>query len=286
MKEDNDQILSEGTPAEREAGAAQSPGSRAFAFSLGLHAALCAAIAIASVLTFHRPKREPMDVMAEFTVAVPAEPEPAPDPAPAAEPAPEPPPAPVRTAEPEPVPEPVRNPPKPPKPTKPPKPKIDPRNVKVVHRDPPKPERKTTKVTLPPKVSPQRPRTTVTFDGPKLSPREIERLLQLGAKPSDHTSVPASELQRCYAIIQRQLYEAWIRPDASNVSSNDPVIAFRIGPGGRVLSASLSKSSGNAVLDESVVSAARSIGRFNGLSESFVRANQDFTVAFRLEGGA
>lgn len=285
MKEDSSQILREGTFAEREAGAARRPGSRALAFSLGLHAALCAAIAIASVLTFHRQKREPMDVMAEFTVAVPAEPDPAPAPAPTTEPepAPEPPPAPVRTAEPEPVPEPVREPPKPPKPKKP---KIDPSTAKVVRRDPPKPERKITKVTLPPKVVPPRPRTTVTFDGPKLSPQEIERLLQLGAKPSDHTSIPASELQRCYAIIQRQLYEAWIRPDASNVSRNDPVIAFRIGPGGRVLSANLSKSSGNAVLDESVVSAARSIGRFNGLSESFVRANQDFTVAFRLEGGA
>ena len=106
----------------------------------------------------------------------------------------------------------------------------------------------------------------------------------MGATISDHTSIPATELQRCYALIQRQLYAAWIRPSADSANGREPVVSISIGPGGTVRSASLKTSSGDAELDRSAVAAARAVTRFTGLSEDFVRENPTFTVAFKLEG--
>ena len=75
---------------------------------------------------------------------------------------------------------------------------------------------------------------------------------------------------------------SWIRPDAASITGNDPEISISIGSGGVVRSVSLSKSSGNAVFDQSVLSAARAVRKFEGLSEEFIRAKPTFTVEFNL----
>jgi TonB family protein len=273
--------MRDGTSASRADQAAEGGlGSRSFVASIVLHALLVVAILVAGFVSFHKPKKSPLDELSEFTVAIPDEPEPEPEKPeetqkPEPEPEPEPEPAPVR--DPIPVPATTK-----PKPTRPP---IDTSKAKLVRKTVPTTTRRI--VPLPSTRPPAKTvnvRTTPNFSGPRLSPEELQKLLALGATVSDHTSIPADELHRCYALIQKQLYAAWIRPSADSANGREPVVSISIGPGGTVRSASLRTSSGDAELDRSAVAAARAVTRFTGLSEDFVRENPTFTVAFKLEG--
>lgn len=282
--EDRD-LMRDGTSAARAAESAEGGlGRRSFVASIVLHCLLVVLILVAGFVSFDKKSRNPLDELSEFTVAVPpdepeAEPEkpepepPKPEPEPPQpEPDPEPEPAPVRDA----IPVPVTT---KPKPTRPP---IDTSKARLVHKTVPTTTRRI--VPLPSTRPPRTIRTAPTFSGPRLSAEDIQKLLDMGATISDHTSIPATELQRCYALIQRQLYAAWIRPSADSANGREPVVSISIGPGGTVRSASLKTSSGDAELDRSAVAAARAVTRFTGLSEDFVRENPTFTVAFKLEG--
>lgn len=283
--DDDRDLMRDGTSAARAAESAEGGlGRRSFVASIVLHGLLVVLILVAGFVSFDKKRRNPLDELSEFTVAVPpdepeAEPEkpepepPKPEPEPPKpEPDPEPEPAPVRDAIP--VPATTK-----PKPTRPP---IDTSKARLVHKTVPSTTRRI--VPLPSTRPPRTIRTTPTFSGPRLSAEDIQKLLDMGATVSDHTSIPATELQRCYALIQRQLYAAWIRPSADSANGREPVVSISIGPGGTVRSASLRTSSGDAELDRSAVAAARAVPRFTGLSEDFVRENPTFTVAFKLEG--
>lgn len=276
--DDDRDLMRDGTSAARAAESAEGGlGRRSFVASIVLHCLLVVLILVAGFVSFDKKRRNPLDELSEFTVAVPpdepeAEPEkPEPEP-PKPEPDPEPEPAPVRDAIP--VPATTK-----PKPTRPP---IDTSKARLVHKTVPSTTRRI--VPLPSTRPPRTIRTTPTFSGPRLSAEDIQKRLDMGATVSDHTSIPATELQRCYALIQRQLYAAWIRPSADSANGREPVVSISIGPGGTVRSASLRTSSGDAELDRSAVAAARAVTRFTGLSEDFVRENPTFTVAFKLEG--
>jgi len=283
--DDDRDLMRDGTSAARAAESAEGGlGRRSFVASIVLHCLLVVLILVAGFVSFDKKRRNPLDELSEFTVAVPpdepeAEPEkpepeaPKPEPEPPKpEPDPEPEPAPVRDAIP--VPATTK-----PKPTRPP---IDTSKARLVHKTVPSTTRRI--VPLPSTRPPRTIRTTPTFSGPRLSAEDIQKLLDMGATVSDHTTIPATELQRCYALIQRQLYAAWIRPSADSANGREPVVSISIGPGGAVRSASLRTSSGDAELDRSAVAAARAVPRFTGLSEDFVRENPTFTVAFKLEG--
>ena len=283
--DDDRDLMRDGTSAARAAESAEGGlGRRSFVASIVLHCLLVVLILVAGFVSFDKKKRNPLDELSEFTVAVPpdepeAEPEkpepepPKPEPEPPQpEPDPEPEPAPVRDA----IPVPVTT---KPKPTRPP---IDTSKARLVRKTVPTTTRRI--VPLPSTRPPRTIRTAPTFSGPRLSAEDIQKLLDMGATISDHTSIPATELQRCYALIQRQLYAAWIRPSADSANGREPVVSISIGPGGTVRSASLKTSSGDAELDRSAVAAARAVTRFTGLSEDFVRENPTFTVAFKLEG--
>lgn len=223
----------------------------------------------------------------EFTVAVPPAATEAPSEAEASPPAP---------VEPEPpAKQPVEPPPKivepSPTPTKPvpkigePPPKPAFKKGKIVHRE--APEKKRNIVQKPQeKTAKQKPVAIRRVDvkGPKLSEEEIRKLLDAGAKPSDHTSIPASERERCISLIYTAIKSAWICPDASALSSREPEIEFSLGPGGTIGNVRLVRSSGNEALDQSVLGAARAVRTVSGLSPGFIRANPRLTVAFSLEG--
>ncbi len=277
-------LMRDGTSTSRAEQSAESGlGSRSFAASIALHALLVVLIVVAGCVSFRKPKRSPLDELTEFTVAIPPDdpaPEPEkpeetqkPEPEPEPDPMPEPEPAPVR----DPIPVPVTT---KPKPTRPP---IDTSKAKLVRKTVPTTTRRIVPApsTRPP-AKPVNVRTAPNFSGPRLSSEDLQRLLALGATVSDHTSIPVDELHRCYALIQKQLYAAWVRPAAMG-GGREPVVSITVGPGGVVRSASLKTPSGSPELDRSAVEAANAVKRFTGLSEDFVRENPTFTVAFKLE---
>ena len=290
---DDERLLHDGTSAAREERAAErAPGGRFLAWSVALHVALAVALLAVGLVPLLCRRDEPTVPQEEFVVALPPdepeeEPEQEPDP-PEDEPD-EPPPPPD---EPDPGPDVV--------PVTTTTTRTPPTTTTTTTTRPPRPTTTTTtrdrraeatRVTRrPAPTTTRRPRPTTTTrraavqppPGPRLSAEEVSRLLNAGAEISDHTSIPSSEMSRCFAIINRAIRKAWIRPDAASITGNDPEISISIGSGGVVRSVSLSKSSGNAVFDQSVLSAARAVRKFEGLSEEFIRAKPTFTVAFNL----
>lgn len=184
----------------------------------------------------------------EFTVAVPAAIE-AVAPAPAPEPV-RPPPAPAPAP-------PVAEPPRAPRPR-------------------PQVERSTTRVTRAPDSRPATPAT------PALSEEEIRRLLAEGARPSDRTVDPGVDA-RMRELIRRTLYEAWTQPSREDAGNAEVVIEIRLAPSGVISGHSIARSSGNHMLDQSVVRAVGSVSRIDGLVADFAARNPSIRIAFRVE---
>lgn len=116
-----------------------------------------------------------------------------------------------------------------------------------------------------------------------LTPEEIEKLLKMGAKPSDHTSVPG-ERERCLAIVYNKLYDAWRRPSLSPTEVAKPAeLTIWLGDSGVIKKYKLTRSSGNRELDASVESAAKAVRRIPGLTSDFIKEYKTITINFVLE---
>lgn len=236
--------------------------SRAFRLSLATHAVLLLALFLGPLLLRGCPRREKETLMfVEFTVSLPPPPsEPTPEP-PTPEPAPEPEPEP----DPDPIPEPVPEPPKPP----PPKPPEPPKKKDI---------RQTNRVV--------RTSAPVAKDKP-LSDKEIERLLKQGARISDHTSIPTDNssiaLAAWYNKAQPILYAAWNQPrELANLPGLTCVASITVTSKGVISSSSLSRSSGNTLMDDSVREALRRAPALPALPAG-VSSPQTISVTFTLE---
>ncbi|MCK5849587.1 MAG: TonB family protein [Kiritimatiellae bacterium] len=117
-----------------------------------------------------------------------------------------------------------------------------------------------------------------------LSKKDIRKMLADGAKLGDKTSVPNDE-GKCLGRIHNALYRAWVdRPSADGAEGAAPEVKFRFANNGRILSSELVKGSGNPLMDDSVMKAAKAVSRINGLSRDFLNRHRHvITVAFRLE---
>ena len=247
----------------------QTVDRRSLLWSVGLHVSVALAFVVAGCVSWFRYRDEEPDILAEFVVEPPGDPEAA-DPPPAPEPAPE--------AEPDPDPEPDDVPP--PEPPRPEPPKKKPIEVskKIVTFD--KPAQPRPVLAPPPSIKTQK----IGTKGSSLTEEEYKRMLDLGATVSDHTSIPADEASRCAALVRDQLYRAWKRPDASAVTGTPPTIAITLSENGVVQGVELRKSSGSAALDDSAVRAARAVGAFRNLTPRFIRANRPLVIQFELTG--
>ncbi|MGN0844585.1 MAG: TonB family protein [Kiritimatiellia bacterium] len=238
------------------------------------HVVLLTAIVVASVATFRKPEQKEIDILTDFTVAVPPmEEEKKPEENPAKNEQPK-----------------VEEAPKPdpdllPEEKKPPKKKREIQiSKKIVERKPEKRERVIVKPPETSKIKNREIKRSIDIKGPKLTDDEIRKLMERGARPAETTSIPATENERCLVLIRDQLYNAWIRPDTSAIGQRAPVIEISIGAGGVIRDVRLQTSSGNPVLDQSVLSAARAVRSFRHLTDRFIRANPTVTVNFELKG--
>jgi protein TonB len=205
----------------------------------------------------------PVDLLVDTRPAVPDVPAP-PEPDIPNPPDPEPEPEPDLVPEPEPepepdIPDPVPDPPKPPppKPPKPERPKIvkGPRVVRNSDQPPPK---------------------------PRLTQKEIDRLLAAGAKQSDTISIP-DEDSRCISLIHDQFHEAWKQPSYEAAGGRDALLVVSFSDNGTVTSYRLSNKSGSDLLDRSVLDAARSVPRVYGLTKAFVARHREVTIRFHVQ---
>lgn len=116
---------------------------------------------------------------------------------------------------------------------------------------------------------------------PTLSKEEIEKLLDMGAKPSDHTAIP-SEDARCTLLVRDALLGAWVQPPRSEAGSRPAQISISLDLNGRLSARELVRSSGSASLDASAVQAAASVQRVAGLTSGFIQRHPKMTVNFEI----
>ena len=168
--------------------------------------------------------------------------------------------------------------PEPPKPApEPPKPKTDiPEPEKKPKHVVQKSEKK---VKRPP---PPKPKT------PQLSQEEIRKLLAAGAKISDRLSVPTDEFPAAwyYALVRQTMYEAWSQPSSlAGRSGLTAEVTIRVQRDGRILSREMTRSSGNPVMDDSVMKAVQAVTQLRPLPPQFPGASHEITIEFELTPG-
>jgi len=85
-----------------------------------------------------------------------------------------------------------------------------------------------------------------------LSPEEIRRLLALGAKVGDHTSIPADDMDRCKIVIRNAFFDAWDPPSRAEVGNAKTVVRVWFREGGWIVRWKVEQESGIPMLDHSV----------------------------------
>jgi TonB family protein len=115
-----------------------------------------------------------------------------------------------------------------------------------------------------------------------LSQSEIQRLLAMGAKLSDTTSIPTSE-ERSFETIRRALYDVWSQPSAEEAGDAVVEVEIELGAGGAVAGWRIVRRSGVAAMDASVAAALKAVKRIGGLTPAFLARHDTVTIAFRLE---
>lgn len=168
--------------------------------------------------------------------------------------------------------------PEPPKPApEPPKPKTDiPEPEKKPKHVVQKSEKK---VKRPP---PPKPKT------PQLSQEEIRKLLAAGAKISDRLSVPSDEFPAAwyYALVRQTMYDAWSQPSSlAGRSGLTAEVTIRVQRDGRILSRDMTRSSGNSVMDDSVMKAVQAVMQLRPLPPQFPGTSHEITIEFELTPG-
>ena len=90
---------------------------------------------------------------------------------------------------------------------------------------------------------------------------------------------------RCDAVIRQVFYDAWAQPGREEVGAGTAALAtVRFRSDGAVVGRTLTRKSGNAIMDGSVMQALNAVDHVDGLTPEFLK-NRDYEaqVEFKLE---
>jgi protein TonB len=186
-----------------------------------------------------------------------------------------------------------QNEPEPPKPDKPPEPKpLEPKPTEIPKEI--KPVKTNTLVkaseikvsTNRIKIAQNKPKPQDT--GPKLTEAQIKALLAAGIPKGDFTSIPGGgspDLFSAYYLMMRGvMYDAWQQPSGLAGSGLYATVKFRVLRDGSITERTMTRRSGNSLLDDSVLRAANSVRRLRPLPTAYQGNYKDITVDFELTG--
>ena len=115
-----------------------------------------------------------------------------------------------------------------------------------------------------------------------LTPGELDHLGGMTAPIGASNSVPMDERQRCLLLIKRVLYDAWDQPTVPDAGHQAALLEVRFDMSGRVVGAVIAQSSGSEIMDRSVLLAARTVTRVEGLTVGFLREYPKLIVEFKV----
>ncbi|MEI6218048.1 MAG: TonB family protein [bacterium] len=85
-----------------------------------------------------------------------------------------------------------------------------------------------------------------------------------------------------FSIVKQAFYDTWDQPAYVDVGGAATTVAIQLSGNGVVSRATLAKSSGNPVMDASVMQAAQSVRRIDGLPADFVSRHPDIQIVFSV----
>lgn len=181
---------------------------------------------------------------------------------------------------------PLPDPPKPEDP-KPPEPE-PPKDIPEPPKDPPKPKPPKIEVSKVKVRKPVQPPPT-----PKAKPPTAEELRKMLASgkplgpPGPVGPVSDFPFDWYFALVRKAMYDAWEQPGGLSASSGLKVIVeVRVARDGTVLKRDVIRTSGHALMDESVNRALQAVRQLPALPAEYRGSTRDIQIAFELTGGA
>ena len=119
-----------------------------------------------------------------------------------------------------------------------------------------------------------------------LSDKEIERLMNMGARPGAVENVTANEESVCLGALKRAIDVRW-REVAPQIGKPGEVhLSIRFDSSRRVASCKLAKSSGDAATDAAAMKVVGGLGVVSGITKAFAEkyGNSPITIRYRIEG--
>ena len=172
------------------------------------------------------------------------------------------------------------------------------------HETPPKPVRKP-EVKEPGKIKISK--TLVRRPMPngkgKLTPEEVRRLLDRGAKLGNKSSLSEADMRRLLNgdtrfgdgspvsqefvvldMVRQAMYRAWNQPTTIGIAGLVTKVELTFSSDGAIIGSRMVNSSGNKTMDASVMQAVQSVRRVSGLPASFLSSHRRIPVSFELTG--
>jgi TonB family protein len=124
-----------------------------------------------------------------------------------------------------------------------------------------------------------------TVQKSNLSAEEIRRLLAAGARISDRTSIPMGDLWEAgyYNHVHEMMYRVWNQPASLSAGAGlSAEVLIRVQHDGAIVSRKIARSSGNSLMDESVMKALQSVPWLKSLPTQFEDESKEIRILFEL----
>ncbi|NKB25093.1 MAG: TonB family protein [Kiritimatiellae bacterium] len=154
---------------------------------------------------------------------------------------------------------------------------------KAVPQPAPTPKKKKRKIKIS-KKKVKRNETAQLPLSPQLTREEIRKLFAENAPPTRNTTSYKDEIPSWYyALVREKMYQVWEQPDG--MSSRAGLIAtvqIRVQKNGAITKRVLVQSSGDDVIDQTVMNAVQSVSRLKPLPSEYKKSYKDIAVDFQL----
>ncbi len=137
----------------------------------------------------------------------------------------------------------------------------------------------------------------------KLTPEEVRKLLERGAHLGNKSSLSEADMRRLLNgdqkfgdgspvsqefvvldMVRQALYRAWNQPTTIGIAGLVTKVELTFSSDGAIVGSRMINSSGNKVMDASVMQAVQSVHRVSGLPAAFLSSHRRIPVSFELTG--
>jgi len=155
-------------------------------------------------------------------------------------------------------------------------------------RDIPEPESEPRKKKLQ-KSTKRIKRPAPTPKRPALSEEEIRKLLESELERTASASPTSTDFPFSWylSLVRQRMYEAWNQPsELSGTAGLRTTVEIRVSRDGTITGRNMVHSSGNPVMDESVMRAVAAVSQLKPLPAQYTGSHRDITIEFELTGSA